>query len=272
MPEEMGESLEIVAPATHEAPQGEQPNTPESAPDPNTTADPAAQPEEEHKVPKGVQKRIDRLTRERYRLEGELEAMRRQQAQRPAPQPTQQGSDAPAPEQFQSYEAYLEAKAEWKAEQKVQEVLQRQQESSRQQSAQAQHRELQSAWEKRVDAAADVYDDFDEVALAPDVPVSDAMAEAIRRAEKGADVLYYLGKNREVAASLARLDPLSAAIRIGEIAATIARPAAKKTTNAPAPISPVGTRAAASKDPDKMSTEEWMKWRGEQLAAKRKRN
>lgn len=246
-----------TTPAAPEAPQGEQPQNPEQAPE-NTQADTAEQPDEEHKVPKGVQKRIDRLTRERYQLKGELEAMRRMAAQQPAPQPVAHATDdAPKPEQFQSYEQYLEAKAEWKAEQKVAEVLRKQQESTQRQSAEAERRQISQAWEQRVEAAADAYDDFEEVALAPDLPVSGVMAEAIQRAEKGADVLYYLGKNREVAAQIARLDPLSAAIRIGEIAATLARPVAKKTTNAPPPISPVGARATVSKDPAKLSDAEW---------------
>jgi len=266
MSEEMGESLEIVAHATQEAPQGEQPNTPESAPEPNAQADTAEQPDEDHKVPKGVQKRIDRLTRERYRLQGELDAVRRQNPQ-PAAQahPERSQDDTPKPEQFASYEAFLEAKAEWKAEQKVTEVLQRQQESTRQQTARQRQAEMQQSWDRQIDAAADIYDDFEEVALSPDVPVSGAMAEAIQLAEKGADVLYYLGKNREEAAKIARMDPLRAAVAIGRIEATLARPAPKKTTNAPPPINPVGARAAVSKDPDKMSSAEWLKWRNAQI-------
>lgn len=265
MSEEMGESLEVATSAPQAAPQDDAPQAPESAPD-NTQADTAEQPDEEVKLPKGVQKRIDRLTRERYRLQGELEAIRRQQAQQPEPQrqPTQT-EGAPKPEQFQSYEEYLEAKAEWKAEAKVREVLQRQQESTKQQSQQAERAKLMQAWEQRVDEASAIYDDYDEVALAPDVPVSAPMAEAIQRAEKGADVLYYLGKHRDVAAQIAALDPLSAAVAIGRLEATIARPQPRKTTSAPPPISPVGARAAPVKDPAKMSTDEWLKWRNEQL-------
>jgi hypothetical protein len=198
-------------------------------------------------------------------LQGELEAMRRQ-APQPATQAQPTAQDGtPKPEQFASYEAFLEAKAEWKAEQKVTEVLQRQQESTRQQTASQRQAEVQQSWDKQVDAAVELYDDFEEVALSPDVPVSGAMAEAIQLADKGADVLYYLGKHREEAAKIARMDPLRAAVAIGRIEATLARPVPKKTTNAPAPISPVGARAAVSKDPDRMSTQEWLRWRNDQI-------
>lgn len=269
MSEEIGEaSQEIVTPATQEVPQGDQPNTPEQAPEQDTQADTAEQPEE-HRVPKGVQKRIDRLTRERYRLQGELEAMRRQA--QPEAKPTQAAEGAPTPEQFSSYEGYLEAKAEWKAEQKVAEVLGRQAETTKRQSAQAEQATLQRAWESKVDAALEVYDDFEEVALAHDVPISVTMMEAILRTDKAADVAYYLGKNRAEAKKIERMDPFSQAVAIGRIEATLARPAPKKATAAPPPISPVGARTSVSKDPDRMSTNEWLAWRREQLAAKGKR-
>lgn len=273
MSEEIGESQEIVAPASQEVHQGEQPQAPESAPE-TTEADAAEQPEE-HKLPKGVQKRIDRLTREKYRHQAELEVARRELEALRNRQPEQrqptQSEAAPKPEQFQSYEEYLEAKAEWRAEQKVSEVLRKQQESTKAQTAQAEHAKLQKSWEERVEAASDAYDDFEEVALNPGVPISDAMMQSIVRSEKGADVAYYLGKNIAEASRIAQMDPISAAIRIGEIAATLARPQAKKTTNAPPPINPVGARASVSKDPDKMSTAEWLAWRNEQVAKKRGR-
>lgn len=275
MSEEIGESQEIDTSATQEAQQGEQPQAPESAPETNQ-AD-TAEDDQEHKLPKGVQKRIDRLTREKYRHQAELEVARREletlrNRQPEQRQTTTQAEGAPKPEQFSSYEDFLEAKAEWKAEQKVAEVLSRQAENNKRQSVQAEHAKLQQTWEKSVDEAIGIYDDFEEVALALDIPVSDLMADAIKRAEKGADVLYYLGKNREVAAKIAGMDPLSAAIAIGRIEATIARPAAKKATGAPPPINPVGARSSPAKDPEKMSTEEWMKWRNSQVNSKRKRS
>lgn len=274
MSEEIGESQEIDTSATQEAQQGEQPQAPESAPE--TTQADTAEDDQEHKLPKGVQKRIDRLTREKYRHQAELEVARREletlRNRQPEQRQTTTQEGAPKAEQFSSYEDFLEAKAEWKAEQKVAEVLSRQAESNKRQSAQAEQSKLQQSWEKRVDEAIGIYDDFEEVALSPDVPITDTMSQAILRSEKGADVAYYLGKNREVAAQIAGMDPLSAAIAIGRIEATLARPAAKKATGAPPPINPVGSRSAPAKDPEKMSTEEWMKWRNSQVNSKRKRS
>ena len=270
MSDEANEAQEIDAPATQIDEQGEQPQPPESAPDTNEQPD-TGEDDQEHRLPKGVQKRIDRLTREKYRLQAQLEVMQQAPKQPETQrQPQQQAEGAPTPDKFSSYEDYLEAKAEWKAEQKVSEVLNRQREESQKQSANAKNAEMQRSWEKRVSDAMGTYDDFEEVALSPDVPVTESMMQAILRAEKGADVAYFLGKNPEIASQLSRMDPVSVAIRIGEIAATVVRPAAKKTTSAPPPISPVGSRSGApQKDPDKMSIDEWTRWRNDQIKTRK---
>lgn len=90
-----------------------------------TNADTAEQAkandDEEHRVPKGVQKRIDRLTQEKYRLRAELDVLRSQQQPQQAPQAQQaaQPSEAPKLEQYQSIEEYLDALTDFKASQKI---------------------------------------------------------------------------------------------------------------------------------------------------------
>jgi hypothetical protein len=255
---------------------GEQTQTPPSEPGVPTETPEPKPPEdggepERHTLPKGVQKRIDRLTRDKYRLQAELEMARRQAPQaEPQRQPAEGAKGAPKPDQFKSYEEFLEARAEWKAEQRVESLLGELRETAQRQAGKAEQQKLQSQWEKRVSDAMTTYDDFEEVALSPEVPISEPMMAAILRSPKGADVAYYLGKNPETAAQIAGLDPVSAAIRIGEIAATVAKPAPKRTTAAPAPINPVGSRAEAQKDPNKMTTDEWMRWRNEQAGPRRR--
>jgi hypothetical protein len=263
---ETPETRAAPAAPTSDAP-GDQPKPPDSAPDQKPEDGADDQPEPKHELPKGVQKRIDRLTRDKYRLQAELDVARRQApAQQAQPRSTAANANgAPKPEQFKSYEEFLEARAEWKAEQKVSAVLSEMHESTRRQSAEAEQSRLAQTWEERVGKASEVYDDFEEVALSPDLPISEAMMAALVRTEKGPDVAYYLGKHREVAAQLSTLDPFSAAIRIGEIAATLSQPAPKKTTNAPEPINPVGGRASPTKDPARMTDAEFAAWRREQI-------
>lgn len=268
----MSEEVELQQAAVETTPEqaAQQPDTaPENQTDVDTTAQ-AKEDEDEHRVPKGVQKRIDRLTQEKYRLRAELDFLRSQQPQQAQPaQQAQQPSQAPKLEQYNSIEEYLDALADHKASQKFDHLAKEREAKESQTRQQQEVAKLHESYTKQTEQARQAYGDFDDVVQDPDLPISQAMAEAIMRSTNGADVAYYLGKNPDQAARIASLDPFSAAVEIGRIAATVVRPQPRKTSNAPPPIQPVGARATPVTDPDKMSTEDWLKWRNDQLKNKR---
>ena len=264
----MSEEVELQQAAVETTPEqaAQQPETaPETQTDVDTTAQ-AKEDEDEHRVPKGVQKRIDRLTQEKYRLRAELDFLRSQQPQQAKPaQQAQQPSQAPKLEQYNSIEEYLDALADHKASQKFDHLAKEREAKESQTRQQQEVAKLHESYTKQTEQARQAYGDFDDVVQDPDLPISQAMAEAIMRSTNGADVAYYLGKNPDQAARIASLDPFSAAVEIGRIAATVVRPQPRKTSNAPPPIQPVGARATPVTDPDKMSADEWIKWRNGQL-------
>ena len=268
----MSEEVELQQAAVETTPE-QAVQQPETAPEQQTnvdTTEQSNQDDDDHRVPKGVQKRIDRLTQEKYRLRAELEMLRR--GQQPQQQPEQRQVEqqaAPKLEQYQSIEEYLDALADFKAAQKADNVFKEREAAERQSRQQSEQAKLHEGFTKQTEDARAVYDDFDEVVDNPDLPISQAMAEAIMRSKNGADVAYYLGKNPDEAFRLASLDPFSAAVEIGRIAAGIVRPQPRKASAAPPPIQPVGSRATPVTDPDKMSTDEWLKWRNGQLKKQR---
>lgn len=266
----MSEEVELQQAAVETTPE-QAVQQPETAPEQQTnvdTTEQANQDDDDHRVPKGVQKRIDRLTQEKYRLRAELEFLRSQQPQPQQAQPAQQAqqpSQAPKLEQYNSIEEYLDALADHKASQKFDHLAKEREAKESQTRQQKEVEKLHEGYTKQTEQARKAYEDFDDVVQDPDLPISQAMAEAIMRSSNGADVAYYLGKNPDQAARIASLDPFSAAVEIGRIAATVVRPQPRKTSNAPPPIQPVGARATPVTDPDKMSADEWMKWRNGQL-------
>lgn len=245
----MSEEVELQQAAVETTPEqaAQQPETaPENQTDVDTTAQ-AKEDEDEHRVPKGVQKRIDRLTQEKYRLRAELDFLRSQQPQQAQPaQQAQQPSQAPKLEQYNSIEEYLDALADHKASQKFDHLAKEREAKESQTRQQQEVAKLHESYTKQTEQARQAYEDFDDVVQDPDLPISQAMAEAIMRSTNGADVAYYLGKNPDQAARIASLDPFSAAVEIGRIAATVVRPQPRKTSNAPPPIQPVGARATRS--------------------------
>lgn len=225
-----------------------------AAPEPVETETPEEQPVEQEAAKTFTQEELDAIVGKR--LAREQRKWEREQAQRLAEQQARQQPTDIAPEQFETYEDYAEALAERKA----QELLARRE-------AEQQQRAYLEAYHDREEVARDKYDDFEQVAYNPNLPVTEAMARAIQASEIGPDVLYHLGSTPSEAARISRLDPILQAREIGKIEARLsADPPVKKTSNAPAPIAPVtarsqGTPRYDTTDPRStktMSTSEWI--------------
>lgn len=170
-----------------------------------------------------------RLAREQRKWEREQQArLKETQAMQTMPQ------GAPSRDQYESDEAYADALATVKAEQLV--AQRRQQEE---------FRKTLEAYEESEEKARDKYDDFDQVTRNPKLHITNVMLEAIHSSDNGPDVAYYLGTNPKEAERIASLSPFLQAKEIGKIEVKIAsNPPVKKTSSAPAPISPVTARGA----------------------------
>lgn len=244
MSTEATESLaEVTAP--------EQAATAAPAPDVST---PAEQTTEASKT--FSQEELDAIVSKR--LAREQRKWEREQAQKLAELEAKRAPPAnpPAPDDFDNAAKYAEALAEQKAQQLVQ-----QREAAQQQAR------LVEAYHEKEEEARGKYDDFEQVAYNPKLPITETMAQTIQASDIGPDVIYHLGSNPKEAERIARLSPLLQAREIGKIEAKLASsPPAKKTSTAPAPISPVTARTSGAPafdttDPrsiKSMSTSEWI--------------
>jgi hypothetical protein len=235
-------SEEVLA----EVPAPEQVAT--AAPEPEIVAPVEAQPES----PKSFsQEELDaaigkRLAREQRKWEREA-----RQAEAPKPVPVEHVT----PEQFTTTEEYVEALTTSKA----QKIVEQQQYAKQQQEL------LGSYHEKEEDARAK-YEDFEQVAYNPKLPITDVMAQTIQAADNGPDIAYYLGTNPKEADRIARLTPFLQAKEIGKLEAKVAsEPVTKRTSSAPAPISPVTARGGHSSgfdttDPRSIKTMTTSQW------------
>jgi hypothetical protein len=143
---------------------------------------------------------------------------------------------APSRDQFDSDESYADALATVKAEQLV-----------AQRKQQEEYRKTLAVYEESEEKARDKYDDFDQVTRNPNLPITNVMLESIQSSDVGPDVAYYLGTNPKEAERIASLSPYLQAKEIGKIEVKIAsNPPVKKTSSAPAPISPVTARGATT--------------------------
>jgi hypothetical protein len=101
--------------------------------------------------------------------------------------------------------------------------------------------------------------DFATVIEAP--VFTNTMRNVLFTMEGGPEVAYHIAKNPDVGKLFGELSPEQQIFKIAEIRNEIKLAHSTRTiTGASDPIEPVGDTGAAGKDPDKMTTEEWMAW------------
>lgn len=253
--------------------------------DPNVTAAPGPEqtPEQvpektftQKELDEILEKRLSKERRKREELSRRLQvteelALRGRQEQ-PKAQPVAENGE-PKRENFDSYEAFIEARAEWRADRKVEEKLAKNREQEAQTRTAEEQRKIEQQFRERAKETAKKFEDFDEVMESSDAPMTKAMAEAILHSDVGAEVAYHLAKNPGEAERIAALPAARQAAEIGRLEAKLSAPAVPtpKPSKAPAPIKPVGGKEVAGDDmPDPANTKAWIDWRNRQLMARRK--
>jgi hypothetical protein len=230
------------APAPEQAPTAEPVAVTDTPPEPTPTEASKTFTQEELDAIVGK-----RLAREQRKWE-------REQAQKAKSQPVP--TEPLKADDFADAPSYADALAERKA----QELLAKR-------DAEAERAAMLDAYHDREEEARNKYDDFEQVAYNPKLPVTETMAQTIQASDNGPDVIYYLGSNPKEAERIARLSPLLQAREIGKIEANLgSNPPAKKTSTAPAPIAPVTARTSGAPAYDttdprsikSMSTSEWI--------------
>lgn len=214
----------------------------------------------------GAQKRINALTRQKYELLGRLDALEKQvQAKggndsggekHAAP------SKAPNVADFSDFQEYLDAVVDYRVSQglaKTQQLSQK----AQQEAVEAQHdAALNTFWQSNMATFAEEVPDFEEVVSAADTPVSNALMRAIKEADDGPRVLYYLAQNPKEVRQLNSLPSFSAVVRqIGRLEERLdkTKSTKSKAPAVPATVSGTGSAKTSTGPSDDMSVEDWMR-------------
>lgn len=262
-----------------------------------SSEDEADESEDEEDKPKrrrarpDPKKRIRKLVAERNTERDENARLRAQidllmkQAQQPQPaadQTPQKQEDLP-PNQDDypgDYGRYLEERSAWASRQAVKQALTEAQKQAtqahKQQQAQAHETEMVTQAKALFAKGAEEFEDFEEIAADPNLPVTDAMTSAMLASDIGHQVQYHLGSHPEEATRISQLSPVQQVREMALLEASLKAPKAapkKKTTNAPEPIKPVGGKSAPkSIDEDNMDIKDYMnKFHAGELPSQRPR-
>jgi hypothetical protein len=235
-------------PAEQEQPvAGSEPVTPEKTIE--QKPEEAAREERQNRI----QKRIDKLTAEKYELKGRLDAMERMMEQQRHPLPV---DDRPEREKYDSDLAYLEAVQDFKLKKIFEET-----EANRiRTQAEMQQEEIN----RKIEEARKNHTDYDDViADSESIFIPQAAGEAMRSSSLFAELSYHLAKNPSEAARLMQLkNPVDQIRAIGQMEAIILnknqQPAKPKPTRAPEPITPVGSGGGNTEvNPDDLDDKEY---------------
>lgn len=275
--DEAAVSPDAPASADLTAPQGPDPAAQAAAEQQDGSSNAEQEQTEQPELPrdergrfKGVQARIDELTRARHQSDREA-VYWREMAQQQQRDPQAQAEPVAKPQagQFASYDEFTEALADWKAEAKIRSVLSERDAQAAQRAEGAARQAQQATFAERVSIAQQSIADFDQVVGAAEVEISPHVREVLLDSDAGPVLAYVLAKNPDEARRISKMSPLMAARELGRIEAAIAQhgvppsaPAAgRPVSNAPPPARPTPTGASASKDPAKMSMDEYVSWR-----------
>lgn len=149
--------------------------------------------------------------------------------------------------------------------------------ADRNRAQQAERETVAGGWAEQVEAAKKEFPDFVEVAFSKDVPMTNAMTEAIITSEYGAKIAYELGQHPDEADRIAKLPPVAAVREIGKIESRIAAKTKAAETDdeppaassAPKPAVPVRkTSSNPTELRDDIPYKEWLRRREAQLRSK----
>lgn len=255
----VAEELSVEAEAETEELQSE-----EQAPEPSESST-------EKKESKGVQKRIDELTRnwrdtERDRDYWRELALNKAKEEPQAPKAPETTEPLKTLEDFEYDEARYQSYLFQEATKRATEAARRELEADQQKTVTSNR---QRQFLQREQDFAKGKDDYYSIARNPTLQLNQTMVDVIQDSDDGPALAYYLGKNPQIADQIASMAPYQAAKEMGRIEAKLAFDRESKgesVTKAPAPPPKLdGLNPAIDKDPDKMNTSEWLAWRNKQL-------
>lgn len=215
------------------------------------------------KKPNKVQKRIDEVVRQREDAKRENEALKREMEELKGKSENKGETKEPVESDFETYDEYLDAldkfdKQSAQVSEKETATEKKDNESQADDELTDSQKTALAITQERV-ASADKPDDFDAVALNPDIPITGDMLEALSECDDPAKVMYHLGQNKDLATEISGKTPLQQMRAVISLDLTVKSKPSKPTkiTNAPDAIDPVQGSDAQKKSYSEMSFSEF---------------
>lgn len=224
-----------------------------------------------------LQKRIDRLTKrvaEAERRAAIAEGKNSKGSQVESPSDADDKGNEPNPSDYDNYDDYLSDLSTWQdgeGTKSGEDTGGKSDKKDKSEGDSADDVEFLEALEDLNDSfseARKAIKDFEETISQKDVSITREMVIAMADTDNAADIAYYLAKNKDEAARIAALPPISQAREIGKLEVVLEQrksaPVSKKITTAPDPIKPLKGGDGTRKSMNDMDYAEFERARNEQ--------
>jgi hypothetical protein len=198
-------------------------------------------------------RKIGKLTAEKYQLKQELEALKSKQVT------IKEGEPQESDFEGKPYGDYLKAVAKWEAKQLFNESQLKQVEEKVEESKNDWKTERQDAARENGEQARKAFPDFDKVTDTAFSELDPKLHDVFLEADNGAFALYALVKEGMIE-ELNELSPTKAAMMISRYEDKGLALSKKPTTKAPAPLTPSRGNTVGTKAVENKTTSELLKW------------
>lgn len=222
-------------------------------------------------TPRGVQKKLDKLTRQKYEADARAEYWEQQaKARAESPPPKPESADGkPTLAQFNyDQEQYLEALSDYRIGVKLAEVEKRKAESEKAKT----EREKLAGFQQRLSDFVVDHPDYREVAIMAPINYSPTMLEFVKDSKVGPQIGYYLGQHLDEAKEIEAMPAYRQAIALDRLERGLSEPEVEEpsvpqrrtVTQAPPPpatIASSGHSRRSITDPNLTPAERIAMWR-----------
>ena len=215
---------------------------------------------------RGVQKRMDELTADKYAERKRADELAAQNArilalleqQKPQQAPS---TGAPQREQFADDFSFVRAEAAYVAQQEALKLIQHATRAQQEQFAQAQAQQAArleaQQFAERMKAVEKTIPDYREVLEDAEIELPPQVLVTIRKMADGPLVAYHLAKNPDLATQFITTPPEMHGILLGQLSATLKT--VPQVSKAPPPGKPVQTKPGSSSEPPS-NPDEYQAW------------
>lgn len=224
---------------------------------------------EKAEKPNRVQKRIDKVVKQREDARRKAEALERKIAELEGNATLENKRDsseakAPSEDDYETYSEYLDAVDEFESKQETQSKSEEKAESKGDDKAQDapaltdSEKTALAIFKEKIESAENLPEDFQEKISSEDLNITGAMLEALALCDRPDKIAYHLATNPEIANEIASGSYAEQISAITALNLTTAKPKPVKLPQVDDPINPVGVNyAAPQRDLSKMSFAEY---------------